>query len=86
VIESEEVLSAVYVYMKRVIVSNSKKGGNLVSIKYLKKRVTRLFKKADELQDKWRHNEATEKEIRNMNLLYTEALAIGITLEATGNI
>jgi hypothetical protein len=54
----------------------------MISIKGLKNRVERLFKEADELQDKWKHNEATERDLHKMNLLYTEASAITITLEA----
>lgn len=53
----------------------------MISVKALEKRAERLFEKADEIQDKWKNNEATEREIRKMNLLYTEASAIAITLE-----
>jgi len=57
----------------------------MISVKALQNRAERLFKKADEIQDKWKHDEATERDLNKMNRLYTEASAITITLEATGN-
>ena len=63
-----------------------KKGDKMISVKTLKNRAEQLFKKADEIQDKWKHGEVIEKELNKMNRLYTEALAITITLKATGNI
>jgi len=54
----------------------------MISIKYLQNRAERLFKEADEIQDKWKYNEATEKELNRMNRLYTEASTISLVLEA----
>jgi hypothetical protein len=71
--------------MKCINVLNSRKGGNVPSIKAMQNHAERLFDKADKIQDKYKHGEAAERELHKMNLLYTEASAIAITLEATGN-
>lgn len=56
------------------------------SVKFLEKRTERLFKEADKIQDKRKHGEATEKEIRRMTLLYTEASALALALEVIDNL
>jgi len=58
----------------------------MISVKGLNRRVDRLFKQADEIQEKHkRFGEATDKELRKMNLMYNEASTITLTLEAVKN-
>ncbi len=57
----------------------------MISVKGLNKQVDRLLKKADEIQEKFRRGEATDKELRRMERMYTEASTITLTLEAVKN-
>lgn len=54
----------------------------MISIKGLESRVEKLLEKADKIRDKWKHGETTDRDLRRMALLYTEASAIAITLKA----
>jgi len=58
----------------------------MISVKGLNKRVDRLLKQADEIQEKHkRFSEATDKERRKMERMYLEASTIMLTLEAVKN-
>jgi hypothetical protein len=62
----------------------------MISVKGLNKRVDRLLKQADKIQEEYKKGEykkcdATEKELRKMERMYLEASTITITLEAVKN-
>jgi len=58
----------------------------MISVKGLNRQVDRLLKQADEIQEKHKKfGEATDKELRRMNLMYNEASTIILTLEAVKN-
>ena len=55
----------------------------MISLAALGRRVERLFKEADDIQDEWsRRNDMPTKKLNRMNRLYAEASAISMTLEA----
>jgi len=56
------------------------------SVRFLEHQTERLFKEADKIQDKWKQGEATEKELRKMNLLYAEASGLAMALEVIDNL